>query len=173
MTRRPRTRYRPPPDIRGVTLIELLVAIAVLAMLLSLAVPSFRDAALSSSLNAIANNMYASVQLARSEAIKRNQVVTLCASSDGSTCDGEWREGWIVMDAASNVLQRQEAVPRGFRVTEAAAEDSLSFQPIGVGATAATFTVCRASPAGEQERVVSITATGSPYVTRTEAGSCP
>jgi prepilin-type N-terminal cleavage/methylation domain-containing protein len=62
---------------RGFTLIELMIAIAVFAILLAIAVPSFRDASLAARLGSIANNMVASVQLARSEAIKRNAVVRL------------------------------------------------------------------------------------------------
>jgi type IV fimbrial biogenesis protein FimT len=160
---------------RGFTLIELMVTIVVLAILLSIAIPSFNDASLSSKLSGFANNLLASVQLARSEAIKSNTVVTLCASANGTTCaaSGGWQQGWIVRDVANRVLQHQQALQTGFRVTQAGGNAVLSFQPIGVGATAATFTVCRNAPLGNQERVVTISATGVAYVTRTEAGACP
>lgn len=161
---------------RGFTLIELMVTIVVLAILLSIAIPSFNNASLSSKLGGFANNLLASVQLARSEAIKSNTVVTLCAANAaGTACDatGGWQQGWIVRDVANRVLQHQQALPTGFRVTQAGGTAVLSFQPIGVGATAATFTVCRNSPLGNQERVVTISATGVAYVTRTETGTCP
>jgi prepilin-type N-terminal cleavage/methylation domain-containing protein len=65
---------------RGFTLVELMVAIMVLAILLGLAVPSFRDASLGSRLAGYANDMVASSQLARSEAVKRNRLVVICAT---------------------------------------------------------------------------------------------
>lgn len=159
---------------RGFTLIELMIAIAVFAILLAIAVPSFRDASLAARLGSIANNMVASVQLARSEAIKRNAVVRLCASSNGTSCvsSTNWQQGWIVLDQANNnVLQVQQALPAGWKVTQSAASN-LDFQGIGVGATATTFTICRSAPVGKQERVVTVSATGVAYVTRTTTGTC-
>jgi len=172
-----------PRPALGFTLVELMMAITVVAILLVIAVPSFRDAALGSRLSAVANNLLASVQLARSEAIKRNQTVTLCASANGSSCaaSGDWEQGWIILDADNNVINRQDVLPAGLKVLQAGIIVApattfltpLQFQPIGIGATAATFTVCRASPVGSQERVVTVTATGTAYVTITNSGSCP
>jgi type IV fimbrial biogenesis protein FimT len=158
---------------RGVTLIELMFVITLLSILTMIAIPSFRDASLSSRLSSIANDLYTSVQLARSEAIKSNSTTTLCASDTPATCSGDWEDGWIVLDADNNVIHSRAAVPDGFTVDQAGGTAALSFQPIGVGASAATFTVCRDTPVGEQERSVSITATGVAYITRTETGSCP
>lgn len=167
-------KRHPGSNIRGLTLIELMIALTILAILMALAVPSFKDAALNSSLRAISSNLYASAQLARSEAIKRNAVVTLCRTTDGATCAvaSNWATGWVVR-SGTTVLQHQPAAAQGFKVTQSGTAANLTFQPIGVGATAATFTVCRSSPVGNQERVVSISATGNAYVTSTEAGACP
>ncbi|TAK52940.1 MAG: prepilin-type N-terminal cleavage/methylation domain-containing protein [Gammaproteobacteria bacterium] len=161
---------------RGLTMIEMLITVVIFAILMAIAIPSFRDASLGGRLAAAANNLLASVQLARSEAIKRNVAVTLCASANGTSCaaSGDWEQGWIVRDAvAAEVIQRQQALPDGYRMTQAGGTSALSFQPIGIGATAATFTVCRESPVGSQERVVTVTASGSVYVTTTTTGTCP
>ena len=84
-----------PASGRGFTLIELVVTLTVAAILLAIAVPSFYDATLGSKLASYANNFVASVSLARSEAIKRNAAVTLCASSDGASCaSGGWEQGF-------------------------------------------------------------------------------
>lgn len=161
---------------RGLTMIEMLITVVILAILMAIAIPSFRDASLGSRLAAAANDLLASVQLARSEAIKRNVPVTLCASANGSTCttSGGWEQGWIVRDnAAAELIQRRQALPDGYRMTQSGGTSALNFQPIGIGATAATFTACRDTPVGSQERVVTVTGAGSVYVTTTTTGSCP
>jgi type IV fimbrial biogenesis protein FimT len=151
-----------------------MVTIAVIAVLLAIAVPSFNNATLGGKLSSYANNFVASLHLARSEAIKRNAAVTLCVSTNGTSCaSGGWEQGWIVRAADGTVIQRQQALPTGLKVTEAGGAASLSFQPSGVGATSATVTICRATPTvGGQERVVSISATGQATVSRTTAGAC-
>jgi type IV fimbrial biogenesis protein FimT len=159
----------------GVTLIELLISIIVLAVLFGIGVPAFRDASLGSKLGSAASNLVASVQLARSEAIKRNRAMTLCSSTDGATCAGSanWQTGWVIRDPDGIVVQSQEAAPRTVLVTQTVGPTSLIFQPIGIGATAATFRVCRNDPVGAQERTVRISASGSPNVTITYDRSCP
>ena len=164
-----------PARERGFTLMELLVAVSIAAMLFAIGVPMFRNASLGARLSAAANNLLASVQLARSEAIKRNVRVTLCTSSDGATCaaSGGWEQGWIVRDAAGAVYQHVQAQDDGYHVTQTGGTLPLTFQPIGIGASAAVFTVCRNDPIGAQERVVSVRASGQSYVTNTETGTCP
>lgn len=168
---------------RGLSLVELMFTILIVAVLATLAVPSFRDASLGSRLAATANSLHGSIQVARSEAIKANAPVTLCASADGLTCAtaGDWDQGWIVLrtivevddEVDVDVLHREPAQRNSFKVIENGGQLSLTFQPIGIGATAARFTVCREDPVGNQEREVTVTATGSAYVTTKEDGVCP
>ncbi|MEJ6654634.1 MAG: GspH/FimT family pseudopilin [Pseudomonas sp.] len=155
----------------GFTLVELMVTLVVAAILMSIAIPSFQAVSLSSKLRSTANNLSAAALLARSEAIKRNQPTRLCASSNGSTCTGDWKQGWVVLSHDNTVIHREGAAPKGFEVI--GTPSSLAFQPDGVGATSARFTVCRVSPSvGSQERIVDISATGRPTVTRTASGTC-
>lgn len=162
------------PGTRGFSLIELMVTIAVMAILMAVVVPSFTDTLLGSKLASYANSLSGSAMLARSEAIKRNATVSLCVSSTGASCDtGSWEQGWIVLSGTS-VLHRGEALPAGLRITEATAIERVDFRPGGVGTTAATLTVCRQTPTvGAQERVVSISATGRTAVSKTTNASCP
>jgi len=156
------------------TLVELMFTIFIMAVLAMLAVPSFRDASLGSRLTATANSLHGSIQIARSEAIKANAPIVLCASADGEECatGGDWDQGWIVINGDDVVLHSEPAQRNSYKVIQAGALVPLVFQPIGVGATSAQFRVCREDPVGNQERTVSVTATGSAYVAVTENGVC-
>lgn len=155
----------------GFTQVELVVAVAIMGVLVAIATPSFNNAILGTKLSGYANALVGSAILARSEAIKRNSTVTLCVSSNGSSCTtGGWEQGWIVL-SGTTVLSKQPAASNGFKLTGTAA--SLDFQSTGVGATQATITACRYSPTvGNQERVISISATGRASVSTTWTGTC-
>lgn len=161
------------------TLVELMVTIAILAILLMIAVPSYNDAVLSSKLGTYANDLVAHARLARSEALKRNAQVQMCASVGGTNCESvSWENGWILRftdkDSNNVVLQRREATATGFKVSEQSATSTITFEPTGLGATLTTFIVCRATPsAGKQERKVTISATGRTSIETTHNGTCP
>lgn len=82
---------------RGITAIELMVAIGVLSVLVILAAPSISSTLERQRLIGATHALLSAMHLARSEAIKRNQRVALCPSSDGIHCreDGDWSHGWI------------------------------------------------------------------------------
>ncbi|WP_217126713.1 GspH/FimT family pseudopilin [Hydrogenophilus thiooxidans] len=88
--------------MHGVTLVELMVTIAVAAIVLSVAVPAFRSLIVSNRLTATTNAFVAALNLARSEAIKRNARVTLCKTADPNaaspTCSASasWNQGAIL-----------------------------------------------------------------------------
>jgi type IV fimbrial biogenesis protein FimT len=161
------------PSNRGFTLIEMMVTLAVAAILSMIAVPSFRNASLSSQLRSSANDFLATANFARSEAIKRGTAVTMCVSTDGSSCaSGGWEQGWIVL-SGTTVLQHESAAPSGFKMSATGSIATLSFQPIGVGVAPAILTVCRATPsAGSQERVVTLDSTGRGWLKITTNGIC-
>lgn len=157
--------------VHGFSLVEMIVVVAILAITAGIALPSYQNFALGSKLGSMANLMVSSAHLARSEAIKRNTAVTLCVSSNGTSCgSGGWEQGWVVL-AGTTVIQRQQALSAGFKGNSS--QDTHSFPPSGVGTATTTVTFCRATPeAGGTERVLTISATGRPEVSKTNNGSC-
>jgi type IV fimbrial biogenesis protein FimT len=83
----------------GFTLIELMFTIVVLAVLLGIGVPNFRDFVRNSRMSSAANDLVTDFNLARSESVKRRVPVTLCKSQNGTSCDtdntAQFRQ-WIV-----------------------------------------------------------------------------
>ena len=90
---------------KGFTLAELITAIVILGILATLAAPSFREVIQNNRLTGAANSFLSGLALVRSEAIKRNQRVVLCKSSDGERCDTSstgFEQGWLVFVDCDN-----------------------------------------------------------------------
>jgi type IV fimbrial biogenesis protein FimT len=98
----------------GFTLIELLVTLAIAAILVALAAPAMSSFLAEQAAAGNADELAATFRSARSEAIKRSASVTVCASSDGATCDegdeADWAAGWIVATASGSVLRVQNSL---------------------------------------------------------------
>ncbi|HRY14609.1 MAG TPA: GspH/FimT family pseudopilin [Candidatus Competibacteraceae bacterium] len=88
----------------GFTLTELMITIAVAAIVLAIGVPSFQQVVRNNQATSQMNDLIGSLSLARSEAVKRGRRVVMCKSNDGATCSGNWHDGWIVFvdDANEN-----------------------------------------------------------------------
>ncbi|EAZ99350.1 GspH/FimT family pseudopilin [Marinobacter sp. ELB17] len=110
----------------GFTLIELLVTIALLGILVALASPSFISLLSSNRTTSYLQEATGAIRYARSEAIKRNRVVTICASANQASCGGNWQQGWIVFGDANadgaytigeTMLQVRDTVNTDFSMT--------------------------------------------------------
>ena len=98
---------RTPGPAPGFTMLELMVVVIVLAVLLTVAVPSFEAVMNGNRLAGASNELMASLQTARMEAVRRNARVVLCLSANANdaapTCANADVDGWIVFaDANSN-----------------------------------------------------------------------
>jgi len=100
--KRNRTLQLRPFATRGFTLIELMLALGVAAVIISIAAPNMRTFILNNRLSATANEMLRSIQTARSEAAKRQQNVVVCMTADPTAttpaCVTSGYGAWIVFE---------------------------------------------------------------------------
>jgi len=100
----------------GLSLIEVLIALAIFSVLLGLGVPSYRDWIASRQLANHADYLVETLNQARSEAVKRSARVNLCKSIDGKQCatSGAWNAGWIMFedDNRDGSIENAESVIR-------------------------------------------------------------
>lgn len=86
-----------PGRAAGFTLIELMVTVAIVAVLLAIGLPSFQNSLRSNRIATTTNELMASLSLARSSAIRSPGGAWICASEDGALCGGDsWNNGWMV-----------------------------------------------------------------------------
>jgi type IV fimbrial biogenesis protein FimT len=172
----------------GFTLIELMVVIAVSAILLAVAAPNFSAALISNRLGSQANDLIADLRLGRSEAATRGAWVVVCPSADGgTTCSAsaaDWAKGRVVFvdSDRSGTRATTEPVLRSIAALSGATSMAstgftdaiITFSPYGgllqggVPAASGTFKLCSSSSAtGRQVRV---DASGRPSSTKV---TCP
>src|SRR5215470_12089665 len=98
----------------GFSVMELMVTLSIVAILVALATPSFRNFTSSNRVTTVNNDLVTALNLARSEAARRSTPVTVCASADGDTCGAntDWASGWIVFQnpGAAGVIASQQDV---------------------------------------------------------------
>lgn len=158
---------------RGFTLLELMVAVAIVSILVTLAVPSFRTLMINNRGSAHANALVQILTTARSEAIKRNRVVALCKSEDGANCDQAltWDQGILMFtftdtnasgdyDAGEPIVTVIRAdvpfVSQSVITGNASIDDSISYQPTGRGPLTGTFTIVPSGADASQEKEVAL-----------------
>lgn len=176
----------------GFTLIELMVAIAVLSILAIVAYPNLQALIHGQRLTTATNEIITGVQMARGEAIRRNARVGLCSSANGTSCAGgaantAW-SGWVVMadsngDSTLDEVVRAGTFNPGVSVKSGAniVANTLTFRADGLARKDAagalveeTITVCvpKKQPA-ENRRLVKISSGSNIATTRSNgAGIC-
>lgn len=161
----------------GITLTELLVILAAVAVVLSVALPSFHALLLESRMTAAVNALVRAVHLARVVAQQRTRDVVICRSEDGSHCAaGNWASGWMVfvntdgdeppvMDPGERMLHIMQPMLISHISSNRTA---YVLRPMGRRATNGTITFCdtRGAPAA---RAVVVSYTGRPRVTQHNA----
>jgi type IV fimbrial biogenesis protein FimT len=174
----------------GFSLVETMIVLAVMAVLVTIAVPSMGSVMDRMKVSSASNLLLSGLHLARSEAIKRNSRVALCKSADGASCaaTGGWEQGWIVFQDANNnglretsesIIQRELPLSVNLKLTgNQNVARYVSFAPtgatrlVGGGFQAGTLTVCRESLNGGEARQIVLNAVGRPRVQRAAVSSC-
>jgi type IV fimbrial biogenesis protein FimT len=175
----------------GMTMIELMITLTLVGILMGIAVPSYRYITYSNRASSEVNALLGEMQLARSEAIKAGQFVTICPSTNGTSCLGSttWNTGWIVFsdvngNAAVDVGDTVIRVQKAFAVTSDQFVSDNNVQAItfnregfvsGLPATAngyITITLHTNPVAAQWTRCLQIMTYGSLTTERVNQGSC-
>jgi len=173
---------------RGFTLIELMVAVALTALLLSMAVPALDHFTTSARQTSAINDFVASMHIARSTAVTTNFRTTVCPSANGVSCEAvTWNQGWIVFaDRNSNqavdgdevVVSSSDGYNR-LDIETAEFGQFLMYRPNGrvmtvsANGNSGQFTVCD-DRGSERAKVVIVDLSGRPRLSKVLAdGSAP
>ncbi|MDI1252034.1 GspH/FimT family pseudopilin [Thermomonas sp.] len=164
----------------GFTLVELMVVVAVIAILAIVAAPSMSELVSANRLNGAAGELTSAIQVARSEAIRRNARVTICPSTNGTTCanSGTWTR-WIVHGFDNGATPPADEVIRddtptgNVQISGPAA--GIVFRPSGIIDTQTTVTACLpVTRPAKNKQVVTVMISG---IVSSEAqpggGACP
>lgn len=161
---------------KGFTIVEFLTVLAIAAIFTTLVVPGYKALIQNNKVIIAANQLTASFNLARMEAVKRGVPVAVCpaANSSFNTCgtSSQWSQGWIVfvdedsdssIDSASDLVKITQGIPSGAQVTSSSgiiAFDSAGFLSTGTGSFSLTTEGCT----GNNARTVTISSSGRSQV---------
>ena len=156
--------------------VDLLITIVVVTILVALAVPAFHTFVQNNRITSQVNELVTALTVVRSEAIKRKQTVSICSSSNASTCTGSWEQGWIiftdadgdgVVDAGTDqVLRVWDGLGGGATLTETSSLASIQFDKLGSASSSASFQLRIPDCRGDQGRDITLLVTGRTDVSR-------
>lgn len=164
---------------RGFTLVELVVTVSLVAILISIGVPSFQNLIRNNRAIAITNDLVLAIQLARSEAVKQRREMILCRrNSAGDNCENgaDWSAGWLVCQLDDDGTACEESVvqawgpPSGSPVLSGPATNIAFDQTGKPSPSPVTFTLRQLNCTGDEKRTLTVNAAGFVGITRS---ACP
>ena len=171
----PPARLRQARHMVGVTLIELVITLSIAAILMTIAVPSFQDLMRNNRTAVQVNEFLTTLNLARSEAVKRGASVSVCSSINSTACrtsdQTNWAGGWILYVTGSSPLEILRVWPAmSGTATFTATAGEVTFRGTGQAAAAITFTYTPTGCSGDQQRTIAVSAVGRASSSKT---TCP
>ena len=138
----------------GMTMIELLMAMAVVAIVMAFALPSFRSSTQNSAITSATMDLVTALNTARAQAVSLRSDITLAA------VNGNWVEGWEIQYPATAVEQNQEFnPPGGVQIVEAGGLNQVVFDMMGLPDNALAISLCDGRP-NETGRAVTLSRAG-------------
>lgn len=172
---------------RGLTLVELLVVLSITGILVAMAVPSFSSFMARRAVSAALSDLASDFRAARSEAMRRGRPVTICRSSNATSCavSGGWHTGWITfldsdadatVDSGEEIL-RVQAAPTGLSAISgfggAEPLGGITYQTTGWARAAAQgFVLTPSQGASAGTRLFCVSTQGRPSARELGATSC-
>jgi type IV fimbrial biogenesis protein FimT len=147
----------------GFTLIELMVVVALAAILAAMAAPSFKSFVSGQRVKTAASDFAMAAILARSEAIKRNADVTITSVTAGAT---GWKDGWTVAVGGTPLSQQQAYTG----VTFSGPASAITYN--GSGRLSAAVTTMTISGTDGSARCVAFDLSGMPKSSKSSSGTC-
>lgn len=168
----------------GFTLIELMTTLAVLAVVLAIGMPAMASIRKRAQASAALNQLTTSLATARIMAVSKNRSVTLCPSSDGSTCrtDLNWGAGWIIyldpareaQPASSDLVMQRMDAPKGVSIRSTVGRHRVRYLPDGMSSgTNVSLSLCSTTDKQLIGRVVINNAGRARSEKPTSATACP
>lgn len=155
---------------QGFTIIELMITVALVAIIAAIGIPSFQDLVASNRVVSAINELHSGLRLARIEAVKRGDSVVFCSTSDQATCSGAWGDGWLIFhDAdedgavdADELIRVGEGVHDGYSLTFSGGGASITFLARGMtNGQSGTFRLCDADGDAGLARGIVLLTTGA------------
>ncbi len=154
----------------GFTLLELLITVVLVSVIMAIGIPSMREFTQNDRLITNINTLIGHLNYARSEAVKRSQQVSVCASNDAATCGGNWSDGWIVyidadadnsFTAGEEVIRVQQSLQGGNTLTATGIGTQITYDYRGFvdAASVGSLQLCDGR-SGAHGKTVRITTTG-------------
>ncbi len=173
-------------NYRGFTLYELIITIAIFAIVMVIAIPDYTSTIQNNNIKSISNNLTISLLYARSEAMKRDVPVSVCATADNtySACGSQWKLGWMVFvnptsgsslsnTATAPLIRTEEITDQNATIAVSPSVNIITYNGSGFPNTSSgnvAFTIKATGCTIDSGRLVTVSLTGRPVITNV---TCP